>query len=87
LNEKVAAPDKKTEVTTGGIRCADHATPSIRKVGTNFADKRRSFGGYSLVFLVKQFYFVINGLKIIGHENPDNNLESFCICQYFDRYD
>jgi hypothetical protein len=25
-----------------GIRCADHATPSIRKVGTNFADKRRS---------------------------------------------
>jgi hypothetical protein len=22
---------KKTELTTGGIRCADHATPSIRK--------------------------------------------------------
>jgi hypothetical protein len=31
LNEKVAAPVKKTELTTGGIRCADHATPSIRK--------------------------------------------------------
>jgi hypothetical protein len=32
LNEKVAAPVKKTELTTGGIRCADHATPSIRKM-------------------------------------------------------
>jgi hypothetical protein len=31
LNEKVAAPVKKTELTTGGIRCADHATPSIGK--------------------------------------------------------
>jgi hypothetical protein len=31
LNEKVAAPVKKTELTTGGIRCADQATPSIRK--------------------------------------------------------
>jgi hypothetical protein len=31
LNGKVAAPVKKTELTTGGIRCADHATPSIRK--------------------------------------------------------
>jgi hypothetical protein len=29
--KKVAAPVKKTELTTGGIRCADHATPSIRK--------------------------------------------------------
>jgi hypothetical protein len=26
-----------------------------------------------------QFYFVISGLKIIGHGNPDNNLESHCI--------
>jgi hypothetical protein len=24
----------------------------------------------------KQFYFVISGLKIIGHGNPDNKLES-----------
>jgi hypothetical protein len=31
LNEKLAASVKKTELTTGGIRCADHATPSIRK--------------------------------------------------------
>jgi hypothetical protein len=23
-----------------------------------------------------QFYFVFSGLKIIGHGNPDNNLES-----------
>jgi len=26
--------------------------------------------------LRKQFYFVVSGLKIIGHGNPDNNLES-----------
>jgi hypothetical protein len=25
------SPVKTTELTTGGIRCADHATPSIRK--------------------------------------------------------
>jgi hypothetical protein len=31
FNEKVAASVKKTELTAGGIRCADHATPSIRK--------------------------------------------------------
>jgi hypothetical protein len=30
LNGKVAAPVKITELTAGGIRCADHATPSIR---------------------------------------------------------
>jgi hypothetical protein len=29
--KKVAAPVKKTELTAGGIRCADHATPFIRK--------------------------------------------------------
>jgi hypothetical protein len=27
----------------------------------------------------KQFYFVVSGLKIICHGNPDNNLESLCI--------
>jgi hypothetical protein len=27
----VVRPVKKTELTAGGIRCADHATPSIRK--------------------------------------------------------
>jgi hypothetical protein len=33
---------------------------------------------YTLKFH-KQFYFFISGLEIIGHGNPDNNLESFCI--------
>jgi hypothetical protein len=47
LKEKVAATVYKTENTVVGIRCADHATPSIRKVGTKFADKRRSLGRYS----------------------------------------
>jgi hypothetical protein len=43
----VAAPVKKTENTTGGIRCADHATPSIRKSWYYFAKKRRSLGRHS----------------------------------------
>jgi hypothetical protein len=33
---------------------------------------------YTFIFR-KQFYFVISGLKIIGHGNHDNNLESHCI--------
>jgi hypothetical protein len=32
--KKVAAPVYETRLTTVGIRCADHATPSIRKIGT-----------------------------------------------------
>jgi hypothetical protein len=39
---------RKPTLTAVGIRCADHATSSIRKkVGTNFADKRRSLVRYS----------------------------------------
>jgi hypothetical protein len=44
LEEIVAAPVKKTDNTTGGIRCAHHATPSIRKSWYYFAKKRRSLG-------------------------------------------
>jgi hypothetical protein len=38
---------RKPRLTAVGIRCADNATPSIRKVGKNFADMRRSLGRYS----------------------------------------
>jgi hypothetical protein len=37
LEENVAAPVKKTEKTTVGIRCADHTTPSIRQSWHYFA--------------------------------------------------
>jgi hypothetical protein len=47
LEEIVAAPVKKTENTIGGIRCAGHATPSIRKSWYYFAKKRRSLGRHS----------------------------------------
>jgi hypothetical protein len=39
----------KSRLTAVGIRCVDHVTHSIRQVGTNFADKRRSLGQYSLL--------------------------------------
>jgi hypothetical protein len=45
LNEKVAAPVWKTELMIGGIRCADHATPSIHK---KFALTSPTSGGRSV---------------------------------------
>jgi hypothetical protein len=38
---------RKPRLTTAGIRCADHATPSIRKSLHYFANKRRSLGRHS----------------------------------------
>jgi hypothetical protein len=47
LEEIIEAPVKKTETNDRGIRCADHATPSIRKTWHYFANKRRSLGRHS----------------------------------------
>jgi hypothetical protein len=47
LEEIVAAPAKKTETNDRGVRCANHATPSIRKSWHNFANKRQSLGRHS----------------------------------------
>jgi hypothetical protein len=44
---KVAVPVQKSENTAVGIRHADHIAPPSAEVGSNFADKRRSLGGYS----------------------------------------
>jgi hypothetical protein len=46
LNEKVAAPVKKTELTTGGIVALTTQHPLPAKVDTNFANKRQSLGQY-----------------------------------------
>jgi hypothetical protein len=47
LEEIVAASVKKIQTNDRGIRCADHATPSIRKSFHYFANKRRSLGRHS----------------------------------------
>jgi hypothetical protein len=40
----------------------------------------RKYNFLTYIFLFrKQFYFVISGLKIIGHGNSDNNLASYWI--------
>jgi hypothetical protein len=47
LGRKSSGSGLETENTAVGIRHADHVLPSIRKIGTNFADKRRSLSRYS----------------------------------------
>jgi hypothetical protein len=41
------SPSGKSRLTTGGIRCADHATPSFRKSWHYFAKKRLSLDRHS----------------------------------------
>jgi hypothetical protein len=47
LEWKSSGSGLENRLTAAGIRCADHATPSIRKFGTNFANKRRPLDRYS----------------------------------------
>jgi hypothetical protein len=49
--------------------------PDINAASTALPNK--TFVTYVFIFH-KQFYFVVSGLKIIGHGNPDKNLESLC---------
>jgi hypothetical protein len=52
---------KETDITAVGICYADHTTDTIRKFGTNFSDKWRSFGGIVLSRTkATEFVFVCN---------------------------
>jgi hypothetical protein len=69
LEEIVATPVKKTENTTGGIRCADHATPSIRKRWYYFAGRHSSLADQShgVFFIVfrNEMYLALDTLKLV----------------------
>jgi hypothetical protein len=40
--------------------------------------RNKTFFNHTFIFR-KQFYFIFSILKIIGHGNPDSNLESLCV--------
>jgi hypothetical protein len=61
--KKLRLRSRKPRLTAVGIRCADHATHSTRKFGTNFAGKRRSLGLYSSLADYG------HGVIFIGHIN------------------
>jgi hypothetical protein len=78
LEKIVAAPVKKTETNYRVVRCADHATPSIRKSWHYFANKLRSLGRYSLLAnqshgVIFAFCFLVSNDASAKHtsENDD----------------
>jgi hypothetical protein len=67
LKEKIAVPVYKSENTAVGIRHADHVTPSIRKIRTDFVDKRRSLGPNSSLRSLS--FLCIRQLNIDGKQD------------------
>jgi hypothetical protein len=76
LEENVAAPVYKSEVTAVRVCHAGHMAPSFRKFHTNFADKWLSFGLYSSLaeqgngaFQRKPNTFVFTNQLHLAHQN------------------
>jgi hypothetical protein len=82
LEEIVAGSVKKTETNYRGIRCADHATPSIRKSLHYFANKRRSLGRHSSLADQSRGVFInITFLLLLLLQPPDGARASTAISQ------
>jgi hypothetical protein len=60
---------RKPRLTAVGIRCVDHVTPSTRKVGTNFAGKRRALGRYSSLADYRS-WSLFSIFNFTGNEKP-----------------
>jgi hypothetical protein len=84
LEEKVAAPVQKTEITTVGDPSHRLSNTSLSaKVGTNFADKRRSLGRYSSltdsrkVVLFHSLYghIILSGQSVKASQKVQERLE------------
>jgi hypothetical protein len=67
---------RNPRLTTGGIRCADHATPSISKSWHYFAYKRRSLGRHSSLADQSRGVFSPKDMQ------KENNTEEFYLLGY-----
>jgi hypothetical protein len=66
----------KSRLTTGEIRCADHATPSIRKSWHYFAKKRRSLDRHSSHADQKPRSFLVYPIGLSDVEAPTFSRQS-----------
>jgi hypothetical protein len=76
VEEKVAAPVKKSENTAVEIRHTDHVAPFYpQEFGTNFADKLRSLGRYSSLADSPLSFFLFCGRSCKETELRTSELE------------
>jgi hypothetical protein len=77
-------PPSLIKLTTGGVRCADHATPPIRKSWHYFANNRRSLGRHiSLADQSHGGFFLCLKLILCRSFITATNVFAFDLSTYF----